>query len=69
MSDTPEVAKKAQLVSLAQYVVAVDGTKVCEGLARSAFAVTQEAAARILTDALREYPFPPVDLNEPRRSE
>jgi hypothetical protein len=57
MSDTPDVAKRASLVSLAQYVVAVDGTKVVEGEARSAFAITQTLSAKILTDTLSEYSF------------
>lgn len=50
-------AKKASLVALAQYVVAVDGTKVVEGEARAAFAITQQIGARILNDTLSEYPF------------
>lgn len=50
-------AKKAQLVSLAQYVVAVDGTKVVEGEARDSFALTQTLAAKILTETLSEYPI------------
>lgn len=66
MSDSDKVAK-ASLVSLAQYVVAVDGTKVVEGDARKAFAVTQTIAANILNDTLSEYPFPPatVGADEP----
>lgn len=50
-------AKKAQLVALAQYVVAVDGTKVVEGEARNSFALTQTIAAKILTETLSEYPI------------
>lgn len=54
---TTVVAKKASLVALAQYIVAVDGTKVCEGNARDAFATTQCLAATILCDTLADYPF------------
>jgi hypothetical protein len=57
MANDTQTALKASLVALAQYVVAVDGTKVVEGEARSAFATTQKIAADILNDTLSEYPF------------
>lgn len=54
--DDPTVtARNAQLVALAQYVIAVDGTKVCEGPARTQFAAVQAAAGTILLDQLAKY--------------
>ena len=50
-------AKNASLIKLAQYVVAVDGTKVVPGDAKKAFAVAQEIAALVLIEALGEFSF------------
>ena len=50
-------AKNASLVALAQYIVAVDGTKVCEGEARENFAIAQAVAALILIDTLTDFAF------------
>ena len=69
MSKDSDKVTKASLVALAQYVVAVDGTKVIEGEARSAFATSQKIASDILNDTLSEYPFLKPADDEPRRSE
>lgn len=50
-------AKNASLIKLAQYVVAVDGTKVVPGEAQKTFASAQELAALILIEALGEFSF------------
>ena len=56
-TDATAAARNAALLNLAQYVVAVDGTKVVTAEAQKVFGLVQHVASLILLDTLRDYQY------------